>query len=172
MGNFYNTDLNVCSTSGPLPGGNWLRHQELSDLLLQRWRCGQQCDRFDNKTFRKNVMLSFPGYQQWPGGVKKSKWAGQDKKNLLPIGSEEAKAWQWKGKDFQSDQLQFDICFQTTFSSYLKRRLWKRQLSRTNLYNYQDDTAIFKGSQINPQLVFRGSQVKCQWKTGTTMKRW
>ena len=38
-------------------------------------------------------MLSFPGYQQWPGGVKKSKWGRQDKKDLLPIRSEEAKAW-------------------------------------------------------------------------------
>ena len=100
-------------------------------------------------------------------GVSRSpNWRAKTRRTSCQSDQRKLKAWQWKGKDFQSDQLQFDICFQTTFSSYLKRRLWKRQLSRTNLYNYQDDTAIFKGSQINPQLVFRGSQVKCQWKTG------
>ena len=132
---------------------------------------------------------SFPGYQQWPGGVKKSKWpiygraetrrtSCQSDQRKLKYGqqavgrSEETEAWQQKqakGNKQQADQRKlkhgnrkgpifsqtnFNLisALITTFTSYLKRRLWKRQLSRTNVYNYQDNTSIFQRVTNEPAI--------------------
>ena len=128
---------------------------------------------------------SFPGYQQWPGGVKKSKWpiygraetrrtSCQSDQRKLKYGQQadqrtlkhgnrnrqycqqadqrKLKHGNRKRPIFSQTNCNLISALITTFTSYLKRRLWKRQLSRTNVYNYQDNTSIFQRVTNEPAI--------------------
>ena len=128
---------------------------------------------------------SFPGYQEWPGGVKKSKWpiygraetrrtSCQSDQRKLKYGQQadqrklkhgnrnrqycqqadqrKLKHGNRKGPIFSQTNCNLISALITTFTSYLKRRLWKRQLSRTNVYNYQDNTSIFQRVTNEPAI--------------------